>query len=242
MRREQGSVMSVSPDAELVPFKPFYQPGNAAMRFRQALGFGPVALATVHVRAAAMACREIEAVLRAGYQGAFLAPDRLKLSEFAAAVRHISSRHRGAWIGLKLDEMPAIEELDLLIDEARNLWICDMDSHDGYEWLGGEIERIRCTEDWDGLLFGSLPPTEEGDLAAAAVGLSRFVDVVVWTVSAGQANLLRRTHDLKHALGNFPLALSLNYPRVKLDGLARAADCLICPARLGPVAARACGR
>jgi hypothetical protein len=207
-------------------------PQLGAKRFREAFGSGPVGLSLVTVCTRLQAVRDTEAGWRAGCQGVFLtAGPSADFSEFLQVVRCVSSAHRDAWLGLRLPKVPSAEELDSLLDECRNLWIADLGVDP--DWLGEEIDRIRCTEQWDGLLFGALATTQtySDDISASAVSISRFVDVVVATVPAERDNALRQVRSIKHALGNFPLAVALRPGDNSIDGLARVADCLICPAR-----------
>lgn len=219
---------AIAPNPELVPLCPGDQPTS---RFQRVFGVGPVALATIEVRSATQTSRDMERVLRAGYQGAFLASGRLRPSELAGRVRGIASSFRGTWIGVRFAGVPTAEELDLVIDHTPNAWICDMEQEEQCRWIGHEWEHIRCLEQGEGLLFGTLPATDEDDPGAAAVCLSRFVDVVVEQVTGNTPATLQRLREIKHALGGFPLAAAGHDRTIKTAGLAKTSECLISVAR-----------
>jgi hypothetical protein len=199
--------------------------GGPGARFQWIFDRRPALLSILSAHSEAQVCREIEASLEAGCDGAFLAIDPLSPCDLPDLLSRVIPAYRDLWLGLRVAQANILEDYDLLPGEIQGIWVSDPGTERAEETTGWFQDQ-----DWDCLLFGGLRLTERhrDDAAASAVRLSRFVDVLVAELPTSDAvGVLDRIHALKHAIGNFPLAIAADSPVSSPEDLTRLADCVI---------------
>lgn len=178
-------------------------------RLQQRFVVTPVLLPVVGPGPAGRLAELAGAALGAGADGVFIEAEGLGLPELRRVAAGIRARHPRAWIGLSFG--PGTTDVGhLLWPELQGLCISAATGR-GEDRLSDAVETIREWHEWNGLIFGRLPWSNDSseDHAAAAVRLSRLTDAIVLEQTDSHSPPdPDRIGAIKHALGSFPLGLA----------------------------------
>jgi hypothetical protein len=158
----------------------------------------------------------------------FFQADGLTRHTLHDLTREIRSARPRAWIGLTCDSLTD-ELIESVSDELQGLCIRGAGSIPEAR-LTDAIDTLREWQEWKGLLFGGLSfgPRDLRDHTAAAVSLSRLVDVVLLEMPALD-NLyeVSRVKTVKHGMGNYPVGMAADLLPDCIDPLACLVECLV---------------
>lgn len=205
----------------------------ATHRFHKRFRHCPVVLPCLGPESVQTAGSAAVAAIRAGADGVFLEADGLSGATLRGLTREIRSARPRVWIGLACRCLT-----DGLIESVSNdlqgLWIRGAGSI-AEPQLAQAIDDLREWQEWEGLLFGGLDIGNRDleDPTAAAVSLSRLVDVVLLETPTLNSLLeVGRVKAVKHGLGNYPVGVAADLGMASVNPLACTVDCIVaCPTK-----------
>lgn len=204
-------------------------------RFHKSFRRCPVVLACPCSPAVQTVAREAVAALGAGADGVFLQTDGLSRHAVHHLAREIRSARPRAWIGLTCGSLTD-ELIESVSDDIQGLCVRRASSLPKAQ-LVDALDTLREWQEWEGLVFGGLDLANRDlrDHAAAAVSLSRLVDVVLLEMPALNSLFeVGRVKTVKHALGSFPVGVTADLSPDHVDPLACMVECLVpFPAKTG---------
>jgi uncharacterized protein len=192
-----------------------------------------VVLPVVHVESESQAIRNALIAREAGSDGVFLINHSIRSEELLSIHGAVVQEVPGWWVGVNCLGVHPRGVFDLLAPEVSGVWV-DNACMDDQVTSRIEAKRIRSAwrrSGWPGLYFGGVAfkyqrPVE--DLVGVAERATRYMDVVTTSGRAtGQPASREKIATMKHAIGDFPLAIASGLTPENVSDYLDIADCFL---------------